>query len=374
MVRSEGLEPPTYKFVACCSIQLSYDRTRLLGFAESLREGNARAHRKRRRVSLHDSRDHGHAKAGKTTAEIQTAWHNYYVGLPDHQKHEVWREFYSEHDSTAAATKGSTNPKKSAKSRTVGQIKQQILKQVDAQGKLKARHHVQSVLFGLAMGSVVMLIMLFGFFNERIIAPFITPSRTVTNTPIIADASGGAVGPNPEVIIPKINVQIPVVYGMNTINEADVENALENGVVHYATTPMPGQHGNAVFFGHSSNNILNRGHYKFAFVLLHELQIDDTFMLTKDGVRYTYKIYDRKVVDPNQVSVLGPASRPDSATLITCDPPGTSLKRLVVTGQQISPSPDKNTASTAITSSQQPAYIPSNSPTLWSRLTGWLFH
>src|SRR5579884_1639759 len=27
MARSEGLEPPTYKFVACCSIQLSYDRT-----------------------------------------------------------------------------------------------------------------------------------------------------------------------------------------------------------------------------------------------------------------------------------------------------------------------------------------------------------
>ena len=29
-MRSEGLEPPTYKFVACCSIQLSYDRTRTL--------------------------------------------------------------------------------------------------------------------------------------------------------------------------------------------------------------------------------------------------------------------------------------------------------------------------------------------------------
>ena len=27
-LRSEGLEPPTYKFVACCSIQLSYDRKR----------------------------------------------------------------------------------------------------------------------------------------------------------------------------------------------------------------------------------------------------------------------------------------------------------------------------------------------------------
>ena len=29
-MRSEGLEPPTYKFVACCSIQLSYDRMRRL--------------------------------------------------------------------------------------------------------------------------------------------------------------------------------------------------------------------------------------------------------------------------------------------------------------------------------------------------------
>jgi hypothetical protein len=36
MARSEGLEPPTYKFVACCSIQLSYDRA---GSIHSEREG-----------------------------------------------------------------------------------------------------------------------------------------------------------------------------------------------------------------------------------------------------------------------------------------------------------------------------------------------
>jgi hypothetical protein len=30
MARSEGLEPPAYKFVACCSIQLSYDRAAAL--------------------------------------------------------------------------------------------------------------------------------------------------------------------------------------------------------------------------------------------------------------------------------------------------------------------------------------------------------
>ena len=39
MVRSEGLEPPTYKFVACCSIQLSYDRAMFRFFCDSEREG-----------------------------------------------------------------------------------------------------------------------------------------------------------------------------------------------------------------------------------------------------------------------------------------------------------------------------------------------
>lgn len=311
--------------------------------------------------------------SGKSLAEIQTAWYRYYSSLPDHQKHEVWQEFYHEHQHPQAPASGQTAaPKpKNSKKVSVAQFKDQLAKQINAQGKLSAKHHLQSLMFGLACGSVVVLLLLFSFFNERIIAPFITPSRTASSTPIIVDANT-PVSSTPEVIIPKINVEIPVVYGMTTVAESAVENELENGVVHYATTPMPGQQGNAVFFGHSSNNILNKGKYKFAFVLLHTLQVGDTFMLTNNGKRYTYQIYQRQVVDPSQVSVLGDAAKPNSATLITCDPPGTSLKRLVVTGQQISPDPASNTASTAIKTAGEPTTIPSNAPTLWSRLTSWL--
>src|ERR1700685_2533550 len=32
--------------------------------------------------------------SGQSLAQIQTAWHNYYVNLPDNEKHEVWRKFY----------------------------------------------------------------------------------------------------------------------------------------------------------------------------------------------------------------------------------------------------------------------------------------
>jgi hypothetical protein len=32
--------------------------------------------------------------SGKSLADIQTQWHEYYVGLPDNEKHQVWQEFY----------------------------------------------------------------------------------------------------------------------------------------------------------------------------------------------------------------------------------------------------------------------------------------
>lgn len=314
--------------------------------------------------------------SGKSLPEVQTAWHQYYLSLPDDEKHQVWEEFYSE-SARAKATRAdwqSEAPKstggKSKSQRTVSQVKKQLLGKVNTRGKLKAKHHIQSIAFGLGIGSLAVLFLLFGFFNERVIAPFITPSRTVSNTPIIADGSQAAIGKN-EVIIPKINVEIPVIYDQTSIDEAAIENSLQDGVVHYATTSSPGEQGNTVIFGHSSNNILNKGKYKFAFVLLNRLQIGDTFSLTKDGKRYDYRVYERKVVKPTDVSVLGPTDKPATATLITCDPPGTSINRLIVIGEQISPNPSSNTASTAVKTNQTVSTIPSEAPSLWQHITSW---
>jgi sortase A len=236
--------------------------------------------------------------------------------------------------------------------------------------KSAANQTLHSLLFGLGTGSIVILIFMFSFFNERIIAPFIQPSRTVSNIPIIAGS--GDVGPDPEVIIPKINVEIPVVYDTAATNDTVIQKDLEQGVVHYAGTANPGQDGNLVIVGHSSNNIFNPGKYKFAFVLLHQLQPGDTFYLLKDGKRYTYQVYQRQIVSPNDVSVLGATDKAATATLITCDPPGTSNNRLVVTGEQIDPSPTVNIAAanqSAVTANA--TIIPGNSPSLWSRLTRW---
>ncbi len=341
--------------------------------------------------------------SGKSLAQIQTEWHNYYLSLPDDEKHAVWREFYETNAKRPSAYNDYVASKKQHATadaagtqplgemvigenqpavieedqyKTVGQVRDQLLDRAEARGrvKLSAKHHLQSLAFGLGSGGLVLIIFLFSFFNQIIIAPLIQPSRNQQNTPIILSTSGVAPSPTPEVIIPKINVQIPVVYDESSTSDAAVETSLEDGVLHYPTTVLPGQVGNAAFFGHSSNNIFNSGKYKFAFVLLHTLVPGDIFYLTYNNKVYAYQVFNREVVSPSDVAVLNNVpGKTATATLITCDPPGTSINRLVVWGEQISPSPTTDSQPTqAPTQSTAPTQLASDGPSLWARLSHWV--
>jgi sortase A len=352
--------------------------------------------------------------SGRSLAQIQTEWHNYYLSLPDNEKHEVWHEFYANNNRKPSAyanymqqagqqqpgpvpamTAGTPEQPKESLSqvvvaehtppalphsdrRSAARIKKRIVSKVLASesAQRKAKQHFKSLLFGISTGVVVLIVFLFGFFNEMIIAPFIQPSRHVSATPIILSTDSIAASDTPEVIIPKINVQIPIVYDSTSIDEASIQKNLEDGVIHYATTVAPGQQGNAAFFGHSSNNIFNKGKYKFAFVLLHEMVPGDIFYLTYNKTIYTYRVFDKRVVAPNEVSVLNNVpGKTATATLITCDPPGTSNNRLVVWGEQISPDPTGAAVPDANTNTnvQAPTELSSNGPSMWSRFWGWVF-
>jgi LPXTG-site transpeptidase (sortase) family protein len=323
--------------------------------------------------------------SGKPLHEVQAAWHAYYSELPDDQKHQVWQEFYSAHAQAAQHPMVTHQPmphvvphealprpavhKKSAKpAQRLKQVRDKAaaVKKIDK--KTAANQTLHSLLFGLGTGSIVIIIFMFSFFNDRIIAPFIQPSRNISDIPLISSAP---VSSDPEVIIPKINSEVPVVYDVNSIADADIQQGLERGVVHYYGTAAPGQDGNVVIVGHSSGNIFNAGKYKFAFSLLRAVNPGDTFYLQKDGKRYVYQVYEKKVVKPTDVGVLGPTDRPATATLITCDPPGLNSSRLVVVGQQISPDVATNGGQPQTQPPATTAVIPGNSETLWSRLVKW---
>lgn len=349
--------------------------------------------KKTKGLSLHQKFVEELAGSGKSLAEIQEAWHVYYAGLNDAEKREVWQEFYDAHAQASkfaaaapALAPKSQEPKVSPRKkpihkktvtptttvgRTIADLKQSLMGRRSPRKRLSAKNHLRSLAFGLGIGSLVIIIVLFSFFNERFIAPLIQPSRNINNIPIITSST--AVGPNPEVIIPAINAEVPVIYGVNTIDPDAIAKALENGVVHYADTALPGQDGNVVIVGHSSSNIFNVGKYKFAFVLLSRLNVGDTFYLQKSGKRYTYQIYKKEVVPPTDVGVLAPTDKLATATLITCDPPGMNVNRMVVVGEQISPDPSTNApATTQNTLATETSIIPGNSQSLWSRLVNWL--
>lgn len=384
---------------------------------------------------------HDLSTSGKSLAEIQTAWHQYYAALPDAEKHAVWQEFYANNSRqpsaytqfatqqpvpqlpVSPASTGQKNPdhynpvapqaaipafpglrsnRSAARSnataesqavvvagyeqpqsshtkperRSVATIKKQIKKRVNisSAAQTKAKQHLKSLVFGLGSGGIVVLVVLFGLFNEVVLAPFIQPNRQASATPIILSTDSVAPSATPEVIIPKTSVQIPVDYTLTTGDESTFQKALESAVVHYPSTSKPGEKGNTAIFGHSSNNIFNPGKYKFAFVKLRELVPGDIFYLTNNGKVYSYKVYDKRIVPPSDTSVLDPVpDKTATATLITCDPPGTSLNRLVVWGEQVSPDPNANTdASAQPTAATQPTQITGNGPSLWKRLTGWL--
>lgn len=150
--------------------------------------------------------------------------------------------------------------------------------------------------------------------------------------------SGGTTAAPPgdsEISIPDIQVKAPVVYEDDPSNNA-ILAALHNGVVHYPDTALPGQPGNVVIFGHSSEDWWDTGKYKFIFVLLDKLKVGQLVYLTYQGHQYEYEVSGSQVVQPTYVQALDPTAVP-TLTLITCSPVGTSLRRLVVTATQVSP-------------------------------------
>lgn len=237
--------------------------------------------------------------------------------------------------------------------------------------KNKVPSGIRTFLVAAAIGLGIFLA-----FNSQIIfgqIEYLTNAGVGEETPVITEATPTiAVGPQSRIIIPKINVNVPVVYDEKSFDERKVQQALERGVVHYGNTALPGQPGNNVIVGHSSNNWWASGKYKFAFVLLDKLAIGDTFAINYNSKQYIYEVFAKKIVEPDDLSVIEQTAEPIT-TLITCTPPGTSWNRLIVQARQISPEPTVGGATEQVPAENIESPLPGNPPSLWDKIRDWLF-
>lgn len=106
---------------------------------------------------------------------------------------------------------------------------------------------------------------------------------------------------------------------------------LAHYLVNYPGTGVPPDNGNAVVFGHSTlPQLFKPTDYKTIFANVYTLKVGDEVIATVSDIAYTYRIFSITVVDPKETSMFTQAKDDSYITLITCTPPGTTWRRLVL--------------------------------------------
>lgn len=136
------------------------------------------------------------------------------------------------------------------------------------------------------------------------------------------------------IVIEKIGVNSPIVADVSVVDEKAYKEALKTGIAHAKSSDYPtASPSNVYLFAHASLNFWDLGKYATVFNLLRKLSIRDKINVFYQGDRYIYEVVNKEVVkgwDTNPITrpVIEPI-----LTLQTCDPPGTTINRFVVTAK-----------------------------------------
>ena len=103
--------------------------------------------------------------------------------------------------------------------------------------------------------------------------------------------------------IEKINAKLPIVAGTDP-------DDLEKGVGHYTGSSFPGELGQIVLSGHRDT----------VFRRLGDLQMGDEFVVAMPYGDFVYEIYDYKIVDEDDLTIITLQKEKEDLLLTTCYP------------------------------------------------------
>ena len=243
----------------------------------------------------------------------------------------------------------------------------------------KSKHFIP-----LTIGFVIILLGVLLQYNQVIVGKivgYMSPGSTEVNAITAIDPTVSvAVHDSPVLMIPKINVEVPINFGYAN-DWRSMNEAMSTGVAHfsmYGANAKPGEIGNFVVSGHSAGNVYQRSDWKFVFSGLTRMSVGDMMYVDYEGTRYAYQITGTNVVDPSDVAALRKIAEDNSGkpmiTLITCTPLGTDKYRLLVFGEQVSPDYANAASSEPVAEddSNKDMAMPSNEKTPLEQLWDWL--
>lgn len=312
----------------------------------------------------HATTAHGHQDPQQHMKQYHNQWQQYYQ--------RYYENYYVGHLHNAIEKeKKARQTPEEAHQEEMAAMRQKILRKAKtgASKARKSRHFVP-----LISAVVTVVVVAFLQYNQIIIAnvqAYVSPGAIDPQNIVVDPNASAQVSSDPRLIIPKINVDVPVIYNVGYDHDSQMA-AMQKGVAHFAipgASSVPGQLGNTVFSGHSSNDLFDPGDYKFIFAQLDKLQLGDTIYVHYNGTRYTYTVTKKEVVKPTNVNaLLGMDSKP-YLTLITCTPLGTATNRLLVKAEQVTPDPTKAKSPDAIATNGK-AVMAGSAPTILERLFG----
>lgn len=157
-------------------------------------------------------------------------------------------------------------------------------------------------------------------------------ARLISSQPIKLDP----VNTDFALIIEKLGVNVPIVADVSVTDEDEYLRALKDGVAHANVTDYPSEKsGNVYLFAHSALNFWDFGKYAKVFNLLRKLEVGDKIHVVYQGKVYEYSVMSVENYKGWNIYPLTRKTIEPLLTLQTCDPPGTTLNRLIVTSKLV---------------------------------------
>lgn len=162
--------------------------------------------------------------------------------------------------------------------------------------------------------------------------PTLPQSVPVLFNPLVTEdgASIDPINKDFSLIVPKVGINAPVLAGVNPTDPGEYSEALKKGVAHSSLSYFPNQDGTVYLFSHSTNYDWFVKDLNAVFYLLKNLSEGDLIVVYYKGSQYTYRLTEKRVVKPSEVSYLLPQTGKKRLILQTCWPPGSTNERLLL--------------------------------------------
>jgi len=215
-------------------------------------------------------------------------------------------------------------------------------KSIKSQHKAKlVLKHSGTFIFMVALAATI--IILFPFLGigtrkpsvQNRAEPTIGLKKEDSEAKVIKEAESLGLDARFSLYVPKIDAKSVVIENVDMGNESEYLTALKKGVAHGKGTYFPGQGNNIFLFSHSVSAPEYVQTYNAVFYNLKDLGLGDEIIIYFSGQKFVYSVAEKTVTSPRDVSFLTKDYGGEALILQTCDPPGTTLRRLLVIAKPV---------------------------------------